>query len=332
MTRTAVLCLVFLALGIAAGLLFPRSSSERTTPPDPRLEGDLLKPLEDESRIVARVGTFAVTEKELLHRWRSVLDANTRDFYRRKGGIRDYLDQIIEEKMLAQEAMARGYLSEEKTRIDLAMTRDVLVAKPLLSEEVRSKSFPEEKLRAYYDENSDRFQRRESVSARHIVVSPTPFPAGQPLRNETGDDATDEEEANRKIEFLQDEIASGADFAQLARLYSEDLTAPIGGDLGVFERGQMLPEFEEIVFGLEVGEVSDPITTRYGYHIVKLEGRTEPGPIPYEEARSEIVEQFLQEDPNAAKTRYKTWLGELQKGYPVHLLVSDEELLSLDGR
>ncbi len=83
----------------------------------------------------------------------------------------------------------------------------------------------------------------------------------------------DEEDVIARLEELAQAAREGEDFAELARIYSEGPSASEGGDLGYFGRGVMVPEFEEVAFGLKVGQLSDPVKTKFGYHIIKLEDR-----------------------------------------------------------
>lgn len=77
------------------------------------------------------------------------------------------------------------------------------------------------------------------------------------------------EEASKQIEKLLQRIKDGADFAELAKLYSDCTSAPRGGDLGYFQKGDMVKQFEETAFALKVGEVSDIVETQFGFHIIK---------------------------------------------------------------
>ena len=118
----------------------------------------------------------------------------------------------------------------------------------------------EQKLQENFDEttaNGDDKFAVEKVRASHIL-----FPFG-----EDGDDGTIKAEAERVLQ----EIKDGADFAEKAKEYGSDSTAQNGGDLGWFSKGDMVPEFEEAVFALEPGQLSDDLVeTMYGYHIIKL--------------------------------------------------------------
>lgn len=132
----------------------------------------------------------------------------------------------------------------------------------------------------------------EQVRARHILVriidpapTPTPVPAGQPTP--TPDPAAtptpaprDEAQALARIVEVQQRLAAGEDFAALAKEYSDDTgSAEEGGDLGWFGRGMMVREFEEAAFALQPGQVSEPVKTVFGYHLIKLEERDPARPV-----------------------------------------------------
>ncbi len=123
----------------------------------------------------------------------------------------------------------------------------------------------EEEVRKFYDDNPEYFNTEE-VKASHILIN-------------------DEELANE----IRARIEKGEDFKELAMQYSEDPgSKELGGDLGFFGRGRMIPEFEEAAFALEIGEVSEPISSMFGYHIILLEDRiTET--VEFDEVKESIL-------------------------------------------
>ena len=101
----------------------------------------------------------------------------------------------------------------------------------------------------------------DAIRASHILIS-----YKGSLRSETNRDRRD---ARKLAEKILKELKSGRDFADMARKHSDGPSGPKGGDLGRFERGQMVPEFDQAVFGLETGAISGVVETKFGYHIIK---------------------------------------------------------------
>ena len=101
----------------------------------------------------------------------------------------------------------------------------------------------------------------DAIRASHILIS-----YKGSLRSETNRDRSD---ARKLAEKILKELKSGRDFADLARKHSDGPSGPKGGELGRFERGQMVPEFDQVVFVLETGAISEVVETKFGYHIIK---------------------------------------------------------------
>jgi len=142
----------------------------------------------------------------------------------------------------------------------------------------------EDEIRYYYDSRLSEFEHPESVRARHILVD-------------------DEEKAKEVLEKAK----GGKDFAELAKEYSTDLTnKENGGDLGYFERGNMVPEFENAAFAMKAGEISDIVKTQFGYHIIKVEDKKEPYTEKFEDVKEKIKDILLNE--NARNKAYENAL------------------------
>lgn len=127
-------------------------------------------------------------------------------------------------------------------------------------------------VRAQYDVIAGEMSGEEQISARHILV-------------ET------EEEALALIE----ELNAGADFATLAQENSTGPSGPNGGDLGYFGPGQMVAPFQDAAFALEVGAVSAPVQTQFGWHVIKVEDRRAAAPPPFEQIAGQLQQQMLVE-------------------------------------
>lgn len=143
----------------------------------------------------------------------------------------------------------------------------------------------EEDLKAAYAQYSKMEGEEFEVHARHILVSVDP--KATPAQ---------EAEARKKAEAIMEEARRpGMDFASLARARSEGPSKEDGGDLGFFRRGVMVPAFEKVAFTLKPGEVSTPIRTNHGWHVLKVEERRGVGVTPYEEMRPKLEAQLRQQ-------------------------------------
>jgi peptidyl-prolyl cis-trans isomerase C len=139
----------------------------------------------------------------------------------------------------------------------------------------------EAELKAYYDQNRDRFKQSEQVEASHILIKVEP-----------DDSDAAKYEKRREAERVLAELGQGADFAQMATQHSACPSKQNGGSLGFFRRGQMVKPFEDAAFGLEVGQTSGIVETQFGYHIIKLTDRQEAKDIPFAEAKDGLA-QYL---------------------------------------
>ncbi len=148
-------------------------------------------------------------------------------------------------------------------------------------------------VRAFYDANQEMFQQPEQIRARHILIKVEP-------------DATEEdwEAARVRAEEVYKEVTkSGADFAAIARERSEGPSAPQGGELGTFPRGQMVPEFENVAFDMKKDEISKLVRTQFGWHIIQVTEKKPAGVVEFSdveprlerELRNQAIQQALQE-------------------------------------
>lgn len=143
----------------------------------------------------------------------------------------------------------------------------------------------DESIRQYYEENADQYISPEQRQASHILIA---LPQGQEL--------ADNEDARQKYESVQTALASGSDFSEIAKQYSDDPgSAENGGDLGMVVRGVMVPPFEQALFAMtEVGSVSEPVRTSFGYHFIRLDAIKENATQTFEDAKSEVRQSFVE--------------------------------------
>ncbi len=142
----------------------------------------------------------------------------------------------------------------------------------------------EAKAKEYYESNTERFQQPEQVKASHILI---------------GTKDMDEEkkaEAKKEAEQVLSKVKEGEDFAALAKENSSCPSSAKGGDLGYFQKGQMVPAFSDAAFSMKPGDVSDIVETRFGYHIIKVTDKKDARTVPFEEVKTDIMEMLKQQE------------------------------------
>jgi peptidyl-prolyl cis-trans isomerase C len=189
----------------------------------------------------------------------------------------DYPEQQFQEMLKSQGISEQAWQQELEERLRME--------KVILQEVYAGITVEKSEINTYFRQNREEFERPEQVRARQIVVS-------------------SEEEGQRALGVLR----QGEPFEQVAKEYSLSPDREQGGDLGYFSRGQMPDAFDEVVFKLPVGRLSDLVKTDYGYHIFLVEERRRAQRLTLSEVRDEIEMQLRREKEEAA---YQAWLQEL---------------------
>ena len=192
---------------------------------------------------------------------------------------RQVAEQFSELESMAQEARKRKLDESAEVKQMMTIQADSYLANTLAKKVTDDTHFTELDLRSYYNEHKSEF---EEAKGSHILIrfkgSTVPLKANQK-------DLTDAE-ALAKAEDIRKQILAGADFATLAKAESDDVgSGSKGGDLGTFKRGQMVAPFDQAAFALPVGQLSEPVKTQFGYHIIKITARD---PKSFEEAKPQI--------------------------------------------
>ncbi|MCY9006615.1 peptidylprolyl isomerase [Peribacillus frigoritolerans] len=203
--------------------------------------------------------------------------------------IQKEIDVMVEsygdEKSLKEQLEASGSSMD-------ALKKDIVVylqTKKLVEPRI---TVTDDEISTYFEDNKDTFAQAEQVEASHILV--------------------EDEKTAKKV---AKELAAGGDFAKLAAEYSTDTeTADNGGGLGYFGKGDMVEEFEDVAFDLDINKVSDPVKTEYGYHIIKVTGKKEAKKANLEDSKEVIKETLLSE---RLQEEYPVWLAEVKKDHDI---------------
>ena len=272
--------------------------------------------------VVARVNGADIAAADLEKAIRN-LEANVGNQIpaeRRNEIYRGILDQLVEMRLLEHEAAARNIkatdaevaagieqmkkqapnadafakalASRKMTEADLrAEARQRLCVDKLLTTEVEPKAtVTETDIADFYKKNPQFFMQPEAMRASHILLK--------------ADTPEAKAAAKTKAEDLLRQIKGGADFAALAKQHSNDGSAPNGGDLGFFPRGQMVKPFEEAAFALKAGEISPIVETEFGYHIIKGAEHRDARTVPLAEVSDRIAQALRQQKQQQLAQEY----------------------------
>lgn len=144
----------------------------------------------------------------------------------------------------------------------------------------------DEDIQAFYSANQEKYARPKAVEARHILIR----------ADENAPEETVEEKRLAALNVYEMATKGGQDFAELARTYSEDGSKDQGGYLGTFEQGQMVQPFSDKAFSMKAGEISEPVRTRFGWHVIKVEAVNEARQQALAEVRSDIENRLIQQE------------------------------------
>jgi peptidyl-prolyl cis-trans isomerase C len=195
------------------------------------------------------------------------------------------------------EAMAAQGITEDELKAD--MTSKLTIRKLIDREVMDTIVISDAEAKTYYDTNRQQFERSETVHAAHILV-----------RTEPDADEAAWAAALAKAEAIVADVRAGGDFAKLAKEKSEDPgSAGQGGDLGEFPRGRMVKEFEDAAFAAAVGDVTDPVKTQFGYHVIRVADKKAASMVPFKEAKDQIAQQLKMQQ---AQKTFQQYLSDLR--------------------
>jgi len=207
--------------------------------------------------------------------------------------LEKYYESYGSKEAFIQALEMNGYsLDEVKTEV----ARNIKIKK-LVEPRVK---ITDEEIKEYFDENKAQFAQEKQVKASHILV-----------------------ETEEKANEIKKKLDDGEDFAKLAKENSNDTqNKDSGGDLGFFGSGQMVKEFEDAAFTLKVGEISAPVKTEFGYHIIKVTEVKDAQEANYEQSKAQIKEILFDQK---AQTEYGALLQELYQKYKIENSLEEKQ-------
>ena len=202
------------------------------------------------------------------------------------------LEQLISQRLFLADAMRNLYEREPEFKAQFARVKEQMLIQYAINKAVGNVKVTDEEAKTFFDENPDQFAGQETVSASHILVD------------------SDEKAAEILAQIQSGEIS----FEDAAKAHSSCPSSAQGGSLGEFGHGQMVPEFDEACFSMEVGELRGPVKTQFGYHLIRLDAINDAEPIAFDEVKEQIKQHLMGDKQQKA---YQSRVNQLKILYPV---------------
>ena len=248
---------------------------------------------EEKGPYLAKVGNVKIMQADLEREMKN-LPVFAQKMFEGSDGKERFLGELIKKELLYQDALKKGLDKDAEYLKRVEDFRKITLIGVLLEKEMESKAkVSDQEVKDYYEKHKEDFAVGR-IRASHILVKT-------------------EEDARNILERLK----KGEDFAKIAKKSSIDPgSAKNGGDLGFFSAGQMVPEFEAVAVKLKQGEISEPLKTKFGYHIIKVTDKKIGKSVEFEKVKNYISQRLSAEKQ---KGFFDSYIEELKKKYTVEI-------------
>lgn len=245
-----------------------------------------------ENKVLAVVNGQEITSTELESAL-SRIPQDRKAYFSNEQGRAQLLEQLIAFELFYNDAKDSGLEENESYKERLELFKKELLAQVAMENAMKSVAVEEDEIKKFFDENTENFVVPENISAKHILVD-------------------NEEKANEILAEINDGLA----FEEAAEKYSSCPSKAQGGSLGSFGQGQMVKEFEDAAFASEIGAITGPVQTQFGYHLIKVEGKSEKSFRSFDEVKNEIRMNLTQSKQGEA---YVNHVNELKSKYTIEM-------------
>ncbi|OGQ99985.1 MAG: hypothetical protein A2505_05575 [Deltaproteobacteria bacterium RIFOXYD12_FULL_55_16] len=199
--------------------------------------------------------------------------------------LKGYKKGFADDKAFAK---ALGETGITETELRKQIGKNLAIQKFIDSKFKGKVQVTEQEAKAFYNSNQDKFAQPEMAHARHILIAA-----------KEAEPKADKDRKRAKLVQIKKQLKGGADFAELAKQSSDCPSKERGGDLGFFPRGQMVKAFDQVVFKMMPGDVSDVVETEFGFHLIRLEEKKPAKTVTFDEAKAKITAYLTQEKVTA---------------------------------
>ena len=244
-----------------------------------------------EKKILATVGEKEITNLDVENALKS-LDPYQAMHFQTEEGKKQLLEDLVNQELFYMQAKEDQLHNDEDFKAEMKKIEENMLKQYAINKVLSNVTLTEEEKKAFFEANKSKFNKPESASAKHILVD-------------------SEELANDILNKINNNEMT---FEAAASAHSTCPSKDAGGDLGTFTRGQMVPEFEEAAFGLELEKVSEPVQTQFGYHLIKVDAKNEPKTSEFADVKNQIIQKLIQENQ---EKKYLDLIKELEAKYDV---------------
>lgn len=237
-----------------------------------------------ENKILAKVDGREIKESDLNYLMKNL--GQNAAYFQGQEGRKKLIDELVMHELMYSDAVEKNLENDEEFVAVMKNMKKSMLQQYSLRKMFDKITVSEEDIKEYYEKHKEKFITDEMVKASHILVD-------------------SEEKAN---EILED-ITDGLSFEEAAAKFSSCPSKQAGGALGEFGRGQMVQEFEDVAFAMQVGEISGPVKTQFGYHIIKLTDHTPKRNASLEEVYQEVKDSCFMEKQEQTYNEKRAELG-----------------------
>ena len=247
-----------------------------------------------ENRILAKVKGKEISLLD-VENFIQRLEPQTADQYRNEEGIKHVLNELINQELFLSDAIERKLDETDAFKQEIAKAREFILTQLNINSVMSATKLEDDDVRSHFNEDPTKFGKKETADTSHILV--------------------DSEELC--LELRDKIISEELSFEETAKQHSSCPSNEHGGTLGSYERGQMVPEYDNVAFKMKVNEISMPVKTQFGYHLIKLNSKTQGEKPVFDKVKDQVKNDLhtkLQRETYLAK------VNEMRKKFLVEML------------
>ena len=214
--------------------------------------------------------------------------------FQNEEGQKHILDELINQNLFLADAKTNNLEETDAFKIELEKMKEIILTQLSINSLLNNITVADDEVKSYFDANQANYASPEKVNTSHILVE------------------TEEEIKDIHAKILADEIT----FEDAAKAHSKCPSKDNGGNLGAFPKGQMVPEFEAVAFDMKKDEISEPVKTQFGYHVIKVLEKEEAGTADFTAVADQVKKELLAQKQHA---KYSNKVNELRENFTIEM-------------